>query len=61
MHLYTIFVSIHIFPLIHFITECLTCEHLHLTSREDLRLGGAPGAIPAIGPGAGIAVENLDL
>jgi len=41
-------------------SDCLTCEHLHLTSREDLRVPGAPaGPINSVGPGAGMAGGKL--
>ena len=44
----------------HFDIDCLTCEHLHLTSREDLRVPGAPaGPINSVGPGAGMAGGKL--
>ena len=43
----------------HFYEDCLTCEHLHLTSREDLRVPGPPGPINSVGPGAGMAGGKL--
>ena len=37
----------------------MTCEHLHLTSREDLRPTVGPSGISTIGPGAGVAGGKL--